>query len=261
MRTFDENKLPDKTKSMFLSYKNWSDNNLKDTLKKHHKEIEKLLQKIEIYDIWKNILQGNLKKEVESLIPEIFMDSYNSIHFACLGLYKQANVCLRAQIETALRMVYFSTHPVEFKWWYTGEEWYIKKGDVWGERYEYFTKLEEVKNFERKFKEIKYELKLFDIKIKNLYRKLSKYVHSGATSFQTTPDRYSPKYKIAEFKNWVINFKMIQKYSNTILILGFSEEFRKATLTSKNVILKELEDNNYKKGIINSLGLKFRGHV
>ena len=260
MKTFNENKLPDKTKSMFESHQKWSNNNLKETLKNHHREIEKLLQKIEVFDIWKNILQEKYKNEVGLLIPEIFMDSYNSIHFACLGLYKQANVCLRAQIETALRMVYFSTHPVEFKWWHAGEDWYIKKGDVWGERYEYFKRLEDVKNFEKKCKENNYEASLFN-KINDLYKKLSKYVHSGVASFQTTPERYSPNYKISEFKRWMSNFKMIQKYSNTILILGFAEEFKNTSLTRKKRILKELEDNNFKKGIRKSLGLKFRGRI
>src|SRR3989304_7886553 len=146
MAKFDPNNLPELTKSMYVAQQNWSAQNWKDTLLKHSKEVEELFKKIKVYDLWENILRDKHGSVSNDLIPEIRMDAILSVHFACMGLYKQANVCLRAQLETALRLVHFSTHPVEFKWWRDGivdlggQEW-------WGKGYDYFCRLVKVKGF------------------------------------------------------------------------------------------------------------------
>jgi len=106
MRTFNAEQLPERTKNMFQSQKRWSEKNWKDTLKVHSsRDIEKLLQRINVYDVWKNTLRKHGRPSQE-LLPEIWMDAYMSIHFACMGLYKQANICSRAQLESALRLSY-----------------------------------------------------------------------------------------------------------------------------------------------------------
>jgi len=256
MKTFDENRLLELTKIMYEIQQKWSDKNCKETLRIHHREIEKLLQKTQVFATWKSKV-ANKYKVAKELIPEIFMDAYISIPFACMGLYKQANVCLRAQLETALRLVYFSTHPVEFKWWYEGSAWYLeaKSKDVWGIEYKYFRQLEEVKNFEKAS-----NFGLFD-NIKNFYKVLSKYVHGGVASFQTSPNRISPKYIKGEFNKWVANFRKVQKYVNTVLILGFSETFKASGADIQRKILKVVENDKCKTGLRQSLGLRIRGRI
>lgn len=258
MRTFNVNRLPELTRSTYESQQRWGDKNWKDTLKKHYKEIEKLLQKIGVFDSWKNILGNKYGKVAGELVPEIFLDAYISVHFACMGLYKQANICLRTQLETALRLVFFSMHPVEFKWWYESNEWYrgsLRTKDVWGDGYRYFEQLETVKKFDKICNG-----KLFN-SIRRIYKILSRYVHSGVLSFQTTPVRVSPKYKIDAFRKWRDNFRDVQDYVNTIFSLGFADEFQGVSLNNQKKILKVVRNDKFKRGLRKSLGLKFRGRI
>lgn len=251
----DPPKLPESTRIMHESQEKWRSKAWKETLEKHKDEIEEMLEKINLFDIWSNTLQNN--DAAKRLIPEIFMDGYVSIHFAGYGLYKYANVCLRSQLETTLRLIYFSTHPVEFDWWCKGNEWY-RKGldrDVWGERYDYFKELEYVKKFEKECDEDK---RLFQEgkKVNKIYQKLSEYVHSGIFSLQTKPNYFSPKYEINEFKSWANHFKEIQEYINILLILGFPKEFNEFSKNSQEKIKKSgIESSHYKeklKGVLNS---------
>ena len=260
MARFNLNKLPELTKSMYESQLKWNDKNWKDSIKNHHKEIEKLLEKVEVFDSWQHILESKYKNITKELIPEILMDSYLSVHFACMGLYKLANISLRTQLETSLRLVFFSTHPVEFNWWYSGKDEYFKKKAVWGEQYTYFTRLDEVKDFQAKCKESGNKVDLFD-DIRILYGKLSQYVHSGVHSYLTTPERVSPKYRKDELGKWIKNFKETQKYINTVLTLGFADEFKSAKLDKKKKILKAIENDKFKTNLRKSLGLKFRGRI
>lgn len=257
MAKFDPNNLPDLTKSMYVAQQNWSEQNWKDTLLKHSKEVEELFEKIKVYDLWENILRDTHGSISNDLIPEIRMDAILSVHFACMGLYKQANVCLRAQLETALRLVYFSTHPIEFKWWRNDNEWYLGLGgkDVWGKGYEYFYQLDEVKAFEKASNQ-----KFFDA-ISKIYKVLSKYVHSGVPSFQTTQFRLSPKYKIDSYKKWGGNFKEVQDYINTLFSLGFSVEFKAQNAINQKKVLRVIRFAEFKKGVRKSLDLRFRGRI
>lgn len=256
MKTFDLNKMSELTKILFKIQQTWIDSNSKETLRIHHNIIEELLQRTQILVFWKNRSQ---RQDIflTELIPEIFMDAYISVSFACFGLYKQANVCLRGQLETALRLVYFSTHPVEYGWWKKGSEWFLEAQfkDVWGKAYQYFRQLEKIKDFEQSS-----GIHLID-NIKTFYKNLSKFVHGGATSFQTRPNRISPKYLRKEFNDWKNCFGEVQKYVNTLLILGFGEVFKNMTDSEKRDILKALHDPKYKTGIKKILGLKIRGRI
>jgi len=253
MKTFKLNKMPELTKSMFeIQQRGWIDTNCKETLRIHHRKVEKLLEETQILVYWKNQTHQKYQGVLKELIPEIFMDAYISISFASIGLYKQANACLRGELETALRLVYFSTHPVEYAWWKKGSEWYLEaqSKDVWGKEYQYFRQLEEVKNLEKSVS----SLHLFT-NIKTFYGKLSKFVHGGASSFQTRPERISPKYWRREFSDWAKNFQEVQKYVNTILVCGFVEVFKNMTGEHKKVILKVVSNSKYQLAIKKSLGL------
>lgn len=257
MPTFNENNLPQLTKSMYMGQSNWVSQNWKDTLTKHSRDVEGLLKQIQIFDIWKRLLAGNHGGISNDLVPEIIMDAFISVHFSGMGLYKQANVCLRAQLETALRLVYFSTHPVEYKWWKAGNEWYLALGgkDVWGKGYEYFCQLDEIKAFEKAC-----DQKLFK-SVSNIYKILSGYVHSGVLSFQTTPMRLSPKYKIDSYRKWKSNFREVQDCINTFLPLGFATEFKAAGINDQKKILKTISHAKYKSGVRRALALRFRGRI
>src|SRR5574342_13285 len=146
MNTFKADKLPKLTKIMYESQQRLNKKNWEDTLKANNSEVEKLLEMVSIFDTWRNKLECKYGNPAGDLIKETFMDSYMSIHFACMSLYKQAHVSLRAELETVLRLVYFSSHRVEFKWWRDDKD-YFKSKHVWGDNYDYFMQLDEIHTF------------------------------------------------------------------------------------------------------------------
>lgn len=250
----DLSNLPSNLRVIHESQKKWRNKAWEATLNNHRDELERMLEKINLFDVWSDGLQNN--EAIKRLLPEIFMDSYMSIHFAGYGLYKYANICLRSQLETALRLIYFSPHPVEFDWWRNGNESYrsgLANKDVWGEGYLYFQELENVKQFEDKCTEGQ---RLFrgGKKVSNIYRKLSTYVHSGMFSFQTKPDEFSPRYKIEDFKHWSENFNEIQEYINILLILSFLKEFKQMRESDKNKILQVAITTEYNSKLREVLG-------
>lgn len=232
-----------------LNTKNWE-----DTLKTNSNEIEKLLVMVSIFDIWKTKLEAEYGDVARDLIKETFMDAYMSIHFACMALYKQAHVSLRTELETALRLVYFSSHPIEFKWWREDKN-YFKGKHVWGDNYNYFMHLDTIHSFNAKIK-----IQLFN-EIETIYRTLSKYVHGSFPSFQTTIQGVAPTYKVGEFKKWVSRFKDVQKYVNTVLALGFANEFKSIGAVNQRKILRVIGNASYKKGLKQTLGLRLRGRI
>lgn len=255
MNKFNINRIPTLTKNIYESQQKWAEQNWKDSLRHHYRKIDSLFEKIGIFDDWKKMLSRKCKVAQE-LIPEIYMDSFLSINFACMGLYKQANICSRAELETALRLVYFSTHQVEYNWWYNGNEWYLSSSkDVWGKGYEYFEQLGEIKKFDKQL-----NAKLF-AKIRIIYRKLSKYVHSGATSFQTSAERISPKYKVDDFNKWASYFKEVQTLANIVLMLGFAETFKTLGSTTQRKILKAVDNQSFRGALRKSLDLRLRGRI
>jgi len=249
-----KNDLPELTKIMHKSQEKWRHKNWNETLGKHKEEIEELLQKIRIFDIWSNALQDDAV--AKALIPEIFMDAYISLHFAGYGLYKYAYVCLRSELETTLRLIFFSTHKVEYKWWSEGNEWYKENvtGDVWGRGYLYFQQLNTIKAFDKACGEGRRLFHSRKVGVGGIYGKLSGYIHSGAGHFQTRPDRVSPEYKLGEFRKWVETFKEVQEYINILLSLGFPNDFGQLSNANKEKIWKiGLESADYQKILGNVL--------
>lgn len=246
--------LPVNLNIMHESQEKWRTKAWQKTLAKHGDELEKTIERINLFDIWSNNLQN--VEAAKKLIPEIFMDGYISVHFSGYGLYKYANACLRSQLETTLRLIYFSTHTIEFGWWQSGNEWYrngLRQRDVWGDGYQYFQELVHVKDFEQKCNQGE---RLFRDggKVSRVYSKLSTYVHSGIFSFQTKPDEFSPQYKIEPFKLWLGNFSEVQEYIHILLILNFMDEFRQMHAKERETILQVAIRPDYKTKLQEMLG-------
>jgi hypothetical protein len=254
MSSFNIERLKSPLKDVFKSHLKWVEANWQETLKRKRKDLYKLLEKTNLFDIWSNNLQDT--EVTKHLIPEMFMDAFMSFHFACTGLYKYANVFLRSELETSLRLVYFSTHPIEFEWWCDSNKWYKGK-DVWSEGYGYFLQLKTVKDFDKKLPK---EQNLFN-KIKNIYGTLSQYVHSSKSALHTLLE-FSPKYQADEFKKWSANYSAIQQYVNTIIILGFALRFKEMRKREQNKILKiGVYDINYRRSLKDIFGLKISGRI
>lgn len=248
--------LPTLTRKIHESQNKWRAKNWKKTLKEHNEEIEELLEKVSVFSKWENKLQ---KFDVaKKLIPEMFIDAFGSIHFACFGLYKYANMCLRSELETTLRLIFFFKHSVEFQWWLEGNKSYrsimSKARDVWGQGYWYFEQLDNVKKFEELCDD---DRKLFTkgSNLRKIYDILSQFIHSGAGHFQTRPDRFSPDYNMDEFKKWYSWCKNIQIYINIMLALGFSDEFKSMSNVARQKILNKGIGDYYKEKVKQTLDL------
>lgn len=259
MKKFNYNRLPFLVRGLYNLQNKLLDKNIKDTFVKHNKDIEELLETTKVFDVWKDILRRKGNETIKIFMPEIFMDAYISVYFASIGLYKQANVSLRAQLETVLRLVYFSRHPVEFSWWQEGKD-YFKNKDVWFEDYIYFRRLQSIKQFQKISKKQGNNIILLD-EIRKLYSLLSKYVHSRISSFQTSPVRFTPKYSNKEFRDWSKNFNKSKLYINLLLALGFSNEFENTTVTNQKKVLIAIKNSKLKKALRKSLNLKIVGVV
>ncbi|MCX9009790.1 MAG: hypothetical protein OIN66_01590, partial [Candidatus Methanoperedens sp.] len=199
------------------------------------------------FSIWTDTLSEN--DAASKLLPEIFSDTYMAIHFAAMGLYKYANMCLRSELENTLRLVFFSTHPVEFKWWSEGKKIFgiTGKKHVWGDDYRYFENLEKIKIFDSKVGSTD---KLF-IKVQDYYNTLSSYVHTSSSSFQTRPGSISPKYQIGLFSAWYSAFNKMQDNIHIILILTFFTEFKSASQHNQDdIITNGINYQNYKEKIL-----------
>jgi hypothetical protein len=219
--------LLENTQSMHRAQTRWRNKNWKDSLKNHSDEIEDLLSIIALYDFWKNRLPKN--SATKSLFKEIYSDAYMSIHLSCFGLYKNAYMSLRSEFETAMRLIYFSTHPLEFELWQNGNEKWItdlhRSSDVWGQNFKYFAYIPKFVQLEESLPgNLRLVIKNENPKLREVYSTLSKHVHSGGPFLQTKL-RLSPKYNETEFKSWHEMFKNIQKYVNILLVTCFSDQF------------------------------------
>jgi hypothetical protein len=257
MARFKISDLPDRTHSMHDIESKWRQKSWRDSLKNQYGNLEDLLSLIDLYGIWKNRLPRN--DATRFLANEIYSDAYMSIHLACYGLYKNAYMSLRSQFETAMRLIYFSDHPLEFKLWETGDENWIKdlvKGsDVWGEGFKYFLFIPEVNSLETNSPVKPKLIKGDNPKLKSVYSKLSKYVHSGGPYLHTKSGRLAPKYNTSEFMGWYEMFKDVQKFINILFALCFSEQFKKMPNQEIDSILDLAIGSDYKEHVKKVCGL------
>lgn len=257
MPEFDGSSLPEWLKAIHDSQNKWREQNWQKTLQDHSAELESLLDMVNVLHLWPNAVGG--VEVSKKLLPEIVMDFFTSLHFACWGLYKSAHMCLRAGLETTLRLVYLSTHPVEYQWWLEGKEWYREgspvRQDVWGPGYRYFTMLPGIKVFDKACDESR---KLFGSKsagIGELQSDLSKHIHSGPEQFQTEVNRISPQYDIGRFKRWLKRAKKALTFINIILALSFKDAFCDMHPEDREKIIdKGIADDDYRDKLKDVLG-------
>ncbi len=157
---------------------------------------------------------------------------------------------LRSQFETAMRLIYFSSHPLEYELWQHGDEkWMgdlLKGSDVWGQNFKYFIYIPEIKALETAITQHDLWLTKGDKpKLKVIYSKLSKHVHSVGPYLQTRSGRLSIKYNEEEFESWHEMFGDVQKYINILFALSFADQFKKMPPDEINQILNIAIGSDY----------------
>lgn len=223
----------------------WSEINWKETIDKKTAEISDVVEVIEVFDFWTSKLSNS--PVGKKLFPEIFMDYNMSINFACMGLYKYAYMSLRSELETALRLIYFEKHPVEYDWWTKGIEidGITSRRHVWGDNYKYFRYLDSVIEFHTPFT----NKEILISQLSGTYAILSKYVHTSGTHFQTGDYRISPKFSEEAFNKWYDTFKKIQDTIMILLILEHKDIFQSANAPTKEKLLYGISYQKYRERI------------
>ncbi len=257
MPNFKISDLPEKTKIMHDTQIKWRKKNWLETLKNHSNDLEDLLALIELFDFWKNRLTRN--EASKYLFKEIYSDAYYSIDLAGVGLYKNSYMSLRSEFETAMRLIYYSTHPLEFKLWQRGDEKWIgellKGPDVWGQNFKYFMYIPEMIEIEE---HTPANLKLINgnnPKLRVLYKNLSKHVHSVGPYLQTRFGRLAVKYNIDEYNSWIEMFKEVQKFINILFALCFSDKFKNMPSGESDQILNVAIGTDYQNLVKQAIGL------
>lgn len=238
--------LPEWVRVLHETQEQWVDRNWEETLAAHPQETDNLLEALSAFDVWQEALQE--EEANAKLIPEIFADGYIAIHLACWGLYKYAHMCLRSELETALRLVFFAEHRIELAWWQEGKElWRQTPGskDVWGPAYKYFQMLPEVRRFDNSCDEAK---RLFGPKgIPHLYSELSKHIHSGADYFETAADRTAPSYKQENLQLWFAKASSVLTFTHILFTLAFTDVFQQLEEADRNEIMtKGIREEYYR---------------
>lgn len=212
------------------------------TLQSHNEDIQLVVEKLNLISLWGDILSEN--DTAKFFLPEIFSDAHNSANFAGMGLYKYSNMCLRSELESVLRLIFFSTHPVEFDWWkHNKNQTHLGKKHVWGDDYSYFNCLTNIATFNSTSR-----VNIVN-EIKGTYRILSSYVHTSSSTFQTKSG-IAPRYELGKFRAWLKTFIEIQEYLHILFILSFYESFCEASKSDKDsVASKGINKEPHKRAI------------
>jgi len=202
------------------------------SLSNYQSDVQTIIKHSRSLNCWSNALQGNHSAK---LVSEIFVDLYVSIHFSLCALYKYADMALRSALENSLNLAYFCTHPVEFRWWEKGREWYPKRGSQhpWGEAYNYFrhlgSELTDSKANEILVKHVSHE-----------YRELSRSIHSSSLRLQTAGAKLSPSMDARKFKSWALRVRKVLSIVNAVLILSLHDRFRNMNKADKELIVSAI---------------------
>jgi hypothetical protein len=224
-----------RTQDYFLGQRlKWLNKNWKELNISNKRVLDRIYKKSQLPTLWLSLLESANSNEM--FIREIFFDSQLSVLFAIEGLYKYAYVALRSELENLLKCVYFVYHPVEYEWWREGDEWYTQdRGNVWGNNYQYFEHLKTIKQYHGEIKN-KGSGDLIS-EYKSLYRVLSKYVHTGVFSRQTTQNKLAPTFRVSEFNKWKDKYNLAQEFITIFLIVNFRENYKKLRITEKKKLL------------------------
>ena len=220
--------------------------NLDLTVKNSKSDLDSIIESIQSISYWSNVLQDT---NSSGLADEIFMDAYMSIHYASLGLYKYADTAMRSALENSLNWIYFSSHPVEFSWWKSGDEWFLSSGGhPWGRGYEYFKLLIDDPKANTIFDKDK-----TSVSVAGMYSELSKASHSNSLKLQTSTGELSPVYDPSKFGDFAKRIRQVMSLINSSMILVFQIEFKKMNqLDRKGVVATLLPEHH---STLKSMGL------
>jgi len=218
---------------LYETYSEWSSKNWEKINEVHSQDIDDLLKYFDCLDKWYSLIPND--EITTKIFPEITTDSYMSINFACMGLYKYAYMALRSELENVLKLIYFKKHEVEYECWINDIKFSPnnKGTHVWGEKFDYFKFIPEIRNFKEKELLIK--------EINENYGNLSKSIHSRAFNLQTAKGKMAPSYQIDLFNIWKRKYCEIHGIINILFILTNLNIFSNSDDIKKQNILQHIQ--------------------
>lgn len=187
------------------------------------KELPQKLLFLNTYAGWIDLISKEYpdKDDVINLWQEAYLDLISSFFNASNGFYRQSIISLRSVLELTSLGVYYFDHPIEFNY-------FKKEGDY---KAPMLSQLIDNEGFLAK----KYCLLFIDeskmkkelhTEIRQVYKKLSHYVHGRLNKLQTIT-QLSISFNEKELSNFLTFWETIIKLVNTIIFIRFSKDISK----------------------------------
>lgn len=126
-------------KNVFIGFKKVLDENFNISLMENENIIKKILFQIEVIEE----IINKTNKAANIMMKEVVYDLETSIYSGLIGLYRNAYISLRSEIELCLAYIYFVDHNYNYIFW---------KRDIMAQLVEYLKKKfqKNIQNFSKK---------------------------------------------------------------------------------------------------------------
>jgi len=178
--------------------------------------------------LWKFRLKG-IPEHGQFFVEEIASDAIQIIPHSILGFGKTPRLLIRGIIENALRHIYFSDHPIEFKRMNRDARWYLMSEELFG----YPGIHDGLMDLEPKFDAVN--------RLKTLYSELSATVHGRQVKdLQMCSSLSDIKFSERMFERQVAEVERCTASANFLLAAFHSDRFSAFDREDRRVILASM---------------------
>lgn len=172
-----------------------------------------------IYEFSENILDSSEKKILQTVCSQLESATFS----ACKGMYRQAFVSLRLALEMGLASAYFSVHKLEL------HEWLDGRGDIkWSLLMCEREGVMSIRFSQAFFIDFGQDMEEYRNKAKDIYRKLSEYVHGNNETWASSEielsfdgnrlNAYFESAKlVAEILMFVLSCRHLKSFSSAVI--------------------------------------------
>lgn len=216
----------------FLEYIKTNEWATEKVIEDNSDELKLIHSKIYSLSLWDHeLISSNSNK----FLREIRSDGIASILLTLSGLRKQAALSLRGILEGTLKQIYYSEHPVEYKWLSDYSKYYLE----WKDLIKYTNS--------RVFSNEKRLCNKISAKVQEIYFDLSKYIHaSNPKYFSITTFMKAIEFDKDFFAYYTEKLDEVVNYSNALLVVFQWDEYKNFDSNTKSIIKKSISKEVYK---------------
>ncbi|MFN6262744.1 MAG: hypothetical protein ACK4XG_08020 [Chromatiaceae bacterium] len=187
-----------------------------------------------IYEFSEKITDNSEKKILQIVSSQLETATFS----ACKGLYRQAFVSLRLALEMGLASAYFSVHKLEL------HEWLDGRGDIkWSSLTCENQGVFSVRFSRAFFKEFEQDISNYRDKAKDIYRRLSEYVHGNNETWNSSEIELF--FDSDMLKNYFSLSKSVSEILLFVLSCRYLKSFPSNVLDSLEFIPEEMNHLGY----------------